>query len=75
MMLHKKRRVRSPALWLGKGDAPRKAEPHYRGCSAISPPGGEDENEAWEALFRDDPEECVPWNVSDEYVDDDEEEF
>lgn len=75
MMLHKKRRVRSPALWLGKGDAPRKAEPHYRGRSAISPPGGEDENEAWEALFRDDPEQCAPWNVSDEYVDDDEEEF
>lgn len=75
MMLHKKRRVRSPALWLGKGDAPRKAEPHYRGRSAISPPGGEDENEAWEALFRDDPEQCAPWNVSGEYVDDDEEEF
>ncbi len=70
MMLHKKRRARSPALWLGKGGAP-----HQRGRSAATPPEGDDGDAAWEALFRDDPEECVPWNVSDEYVDDDEEEF
>lgn len=73
MMLHKKRRARSPALWLSKGEVPRETETSHRGRSAVTPPEGDDGYAAWEALFRDGPEECVPWNGSDVNVDDEEE--